>query len=82
MTAATVTRYDEVHDPMVEVVLLEASDGETYVSRKFSTVLQVLATAQVDDDGEINATISGRTVTINAAGMTDKAITLQLRGLR
>jgi hypothetical protein len=62
-----------------ECVLLEVTDGETYNSR-LSTPLFALATANVDDDGEINCTISGRVVTINAAGMTDKKIALLVKG--
>ena len=62
-----------------EMVVLEASDGETYVS-KLSTPVAAFACANVDDDGEINCVISGRTVTINAAGMTDKRIALLIKG--
>ena len=33
MTAATETEYIEVHDPGREVVILTATDGETYTSK-------------------------------------------------
>jgi len=62
-----------------ELVVLEVSDGETYVS-KLSSPIAALAVANVDDDGAINCVISGRTVTINAAGMTDKRIALLIKG--
>lgn len=62
-----------------EMVVLEVTDAETYVS-KLSVPVAAFATANVDDDGEINCTISGRTITINAAGMTDKRIALLIKG--
>jgi hypothetical protein len=78
MTAATVTtRFEgaKAH----EYVNLTVTDGETFVS-KLGTPEQAYATAQEDDDGEINCTISGRTITINAAGMTDVLIALHVVG--
>ena len=78
MTAATVTTKFEGH-LATECVLLEVTDGETYTSR-LSKPLAAFATAQVDDDGEIWCSISGRTITIGAAGMTDKAIALYIVG--
>ena len=62
-----------------EVVTLTCSDGETYVS-SLSKPLAAFATANADNDGEINCTISGRTITINAAGMTDVLIALLIKG--
>ena len=58
---------------------LTVTDGETFVS-KLGTVYQVFLTAAADDDGELNATISGRTVTINAAGMTDVLVSVMVVG--
>lgn len=78
MAAATILNsYDMTlaQDP----VILEVTDGETYVS-KLSAVEFAIATANVDDDGEINCVCSGRTVTINASGMTDKKIALVCYG--
>lgn len=80
MTAATVTtRFD---GPVLaeELVNLTVSDGETYTS-KLSHPYVAFATAQADNDGEINCTISGRTITINAAGMSDVLIGLLIKGL-
>lgn len=79
MPAATVTERIELFMPGQEEVVLEVTDGETYPSR-LGTVKAAFATANVDDDGEVNCTISGQTVTINAAGMTDKKIVLHLTG--
>jgi len=62
-----------------EVVTLTCSDGETYVS-SLSKPLVAFATANADNDGEINCVISGRTITINAAGMTDVLIALLIKG--
>lgn len=75
------TILDALSGPVLaeECVILEVSDGETYQSRLSAPVL-ALATANVDDDGEINCVISGRTITINAAGMTDKKIALLIKG--
>ena len=80
MAAATITRYLEVNDPTCEVVVLTASDGETYVSKKFATILAAVATANSDDDAELNVTYTGGTTTINFASVTDKLVTLVLWG--
>lgn len=83
MTAATITNKVEVNDPVKEVVVLTATDTETYVSRKFSTVLAVQATFNEDLgalDLPISCDVSGATVTINCTGVTDKLICLVLYG--
>lgn len=78
MTAATIAnKYREALAE--EVVVLTCSDGETYTS-SLSKPLVAFATAQADNDGEINCTISERTITINAAGMTDVSIALLIKG--
>lgn len=80
MAAATVTKIYTEH-LAEEVVVLECSDGETYESILSKPVV-AFATAQADNDGEINCTISGRTITINAASMTDVSIALYIRGYK
>jgi len=80
MTEATVTSRLENNDPTTEVVTLTVSDGETYVSKKFASLLAAVATANADDDAAINVTLSGGTATINFASVTDKLITLVLWG--
>lgn len=84
MAAATVTRdlTDQVHDPNKEVVVLTASDGETYQSKIFSTILAAQVTGNEDVDAHLNVTYSGQTATINYAGQTDKLVTLTLYGDR
>jgi len=78
MTAATVSnKYREALAE--ELVILTCTDGETYTS-SLSKPLAAFATAQADNDGEINCTISGRTITVNAAGMTDVNIALLIKG--
>ncbi len=82
MVAATVTTkvYNWCHNPNMEVVVLTASDGETYVSTKFKTILGAIASGNEDQDAHINVTYSGSTATVNYAGMTDKLVTLVLFG--
>jgi len=82
MTAADVTDRLEVHDPNVEVVLLTATDGETYVSKKFGKIRAVQVSANSDVDAYLNASWSGGTVTINWVGQTDKVCTLTIYGTR
>jgi hypothetical protein len=78
MTAATVNNRYKEH-LAEEVIIATVSDGET-VTSSLSKPLVALATAQADDDGEINCTISGRTITVNAAGMTDVKIAILVKG--
>ena len=80
MTEATVTTKLEVNDPTCEVVVLTASDGETYISKKFGTITGAQITANSDVDADINVTFSGGTATINWASQTDKVCTLTLYG--
>ena len=84
MAAATITTkvYEHDHLPSREVVVLTVSDGETYTSVKFKTLLGALATANADDDAELNVTLSGQVATINWASVTDKLITLELFGIK
>jgi hypothetical protein len=82
MVAATITTNLEAHDPMRETVLLEVSDGETYTSKKFGSILAAHATGNADVDAHLNVTFSGAVATINYAGQTDKAVTLTLFGLK
>jgi len=80
MVAATEIAYIEVADPSKEVVTLEVTDGETFKSRKFTTILAATASGNEDIDAHINVTFSGQTATINYAAQTDKDITLTLYG--
>ena len=85
MTAATVTSRLEVNDPCKEVVILTATDAETYVSRKFGTVVAVQATLMEDTTTlsiPLSCAISSGTVTINCAGLSDKKVCLTLYGYK
>ncbi len=82
MAAATI--IDQVnewfHMPGMEVVTLTVSDGETYTSNKFAAIRAAIATANADDDAELNVTFTGAVATINWASVTDKKATLVLWG--
>lgn len=70
------------HTPGEESVTLTVSDGETYQSKKFKTILYAQVSANADDDAALNVTFSGSTATINWAGVTDKALSLTLKGIQ
>lgn len=80
MTAATVTRRFETQAIGVEVVQLTLTDGETYVSRKFATILAAVVSGNEDNDAHINVTFSDGTATVNYASQTDEKVTLVLYG--
>lgn len=80
MTAATVTKRFETQSPGIEVVQLTLTDGETYVSRKFGTILAAVVSGNEDNDAHINVTFSGQTATVNYASMSDELVTLVLYG--
>lgn len=83
MTAATITDYIEVMDPNVEVVVLTATDGETYTSKKFGSVRSFQATLNEDTGAlsiPISGSVSGATVTLNCTGLSSQKVCLELRG--
>lgn len=84
MTAATVTEYVQTGLPSIEVVRLTATNDETYVSRKFETILGAIATANVDDGTldleDIQVSFSSGTATIHCASASDSLMTLVLFG--
>ena len=82
MTAATVTT--RIDGPVLaeENVILTVSDGETFVS-KLSKPLVVQITSSEDMASETNSasySISGRTITIYADGVSDKLMALTIKG--
>lgn len=83
MTEATVTTRLEVNTPTEEVVILDADDTETYVSKKFGTVIAAQATL-MEDTGALSIPlslgISGNIVTINCTGLSGDAVCLTLYG--
>jgi len=83
MTEATVTTRLEVNDPVSEVVLLTVTDGETYISKKFGTVVAVQATFNEDQGSltyPISCAISSGTVTLHCEGLSDQKVCLTLHG--
>jgi len=83
MTAATITERLEVNDPVIEVVILTASDTNTYVSRKFGEVKGAIATIMEDAGAlsiPLSLDVSGATVTINCTGLSSLKVCLTLYG--
>jgi hypothetical protein len=83
MTAATVTKRLEVNDPTQEVVILTASDANTYTSKKFGSVEGVQATIMEDAGAlsiPLSVDVSGATVTLNATGLSSLKVCLTLYG--
>ena len=83
MTAATITTAIVTHEPDHEYVVLTASDGETYVSLKFGTLLYAQA-GWMEDMGAgttpVSCAISTNTVTLHLDGAVDKKIALHIVG--
>lgn len=83
MAAATVTARLEVNDPVTEVVVVTASDTNTYVSKKFGSVTAVQATIMEDAATlsiPLSCDVSGATVTINCTGLSALKVCLTLYG--
>jgi hypothetical protein len=83
MAAATDIVRIERNDPTSEVVIVTASDTETYTSKKFGTVDAVQATIMEDAGAltiPLSCGVSGGVVTINATGLTDLKCCLTLYG--
>jgi len=87
MTEATVTTRLNVNSPIKEVVVLTASDTNTYISKKFGSVTAVQATLNEDTttlDVPVSCAISGGTVTLHCSGastiLASKKVCLTLYG--
>ena len=80
MTAATLIELIDTYVPGWEVVRLEVTDGETYVTKKLGVITAALVMGNEDVDAHINVTWSGTTATVNYASQTDKDVTLWLFG--
>jgi len=89
MADATIELFVEGLPPSIEVVRLEATDGDLYKSRKFKYVTAATLCMNEDsdsahpnveneDDTEIDGT--SQTVQLNLNGITDKTVTLTLYG--
>jgi len=83
MTAATVTEKLETNDPTVEVVILTASNANTYVSKKFGVVKGAQATI-FEDAGTVtypvSCAVSGATVTLHCDELSSQKVCLTLYG--
>ena len=80
MAEATLVEQLEVFQPGIEVVTLEVTDGETWASRFLGVIKSAHVDLNENDDGAHNVTFSGATATMNLAGVTNKNVTLTLRG--
>ena len=83
MTAATVTTRLDVNNPSEEVVVLTATDTNTYTSKKFGKVTAAQATIMEDVTTlslPLSLGISGAVVTINCTGLSAKKICMTLYG--
>jgi len=83
MAAATITSRIPTYSTNEEHVVLTITDGETFESGKFATVLAVdfsfnedMATLAVVP----GFAISGNTITFHCTGVTDKLVSVRLRG--
>jgi len=83
--AATVTTRLDVNNPTEEVVVLTASDTNTYTSKKFGKVRAVQAT-MMEDEGALSIPLSiafsGGTITINCTGLSSSKICVTLYGTK
>lgn len=84
MAAATITNRIPTYSTNEEHVVLTITDGETFTSEKFQTVNAVdfcfnedMATLAVVP----GFAISGATITFHCTGVTDKLVSVRLRGL-
>lgn len=83
MVAATVTTRLDVNNPCEEVVVLTATDTNTYTSKKFGKVIAAQASLMEDTTTlsiPLSLGISGAVVTINCTGLSAKKVCLTLYG--
>jgi len=82
MTAATISTRIPTFSTKNEMVVLEATDGETFESEKFGTVDWARATLMEDGGTSLSipcsVAISGAEVTVHCNGMSDKDVLLEL----
>ena len=83
MTAASLVTYLDINNPIKEVVLVTATTGYTYTSKKFGTVLGGHATLN-EDSGTLTIplglAITGNVVVIHATGLAGEQVCLELYG--
>ena len=85
MTAADVLTKanSQTHISGMEVVVLTASDDETYDSKIFSKIIGAIATTNTDVGSqatETAVTFTGKTATLRNSNLSDSTVTLILFG--
>lgn len=85
MTAADilVAANSFTHIAGMEVVVLTASDDETYESKRFAKIIGAIATTNTDVGSqatETAVTFSGATATLRNGDLSDSTVTLVLFG--
>lgn len=88
MAEADILKYIDVQIPTMEVVMLEATDTETYLSRKFEKVQAAVACWNENQDDTIsvcnsdNEPIDGtdNEVRLNSSTLSNHAVLLVLWG--
>ncbi len=87
MTAATITTKDPgvIYDE--ENVVLTVSDGETYTTQMSNPITCQLTWLESTEfssiaDNDVSCTISTRTITIAATGVSDKKAALCIKGYK
>jgi len=79
MANATVTRIVETNNPQEETVVLTASDGEIYTSRKFNTIQGAVGTLNGTTGTANSVSFSGTMAKVHGS-FTDQLYTLTLVG--
>ena len=83
MTATTVTDRLDINDPTVEVLVVTATNEDTYTCRKFGVVRAVQGTIMEDTTTlsiPLSFDISGAAITINCTGLSAKKVCLTIYG--
>ena len=86
--AATITKYIDIQIPAMEVVMLSATDADTYKSRKFKYVEGAIACINEDTNDSIsvcnsdNSPIDGTndTIRLNGSSLSTTGVILFLFG--
>lgn len=84
MAAATITKRIPTFNTGEEHVVLTVTDGETFVSEKFGLAVDAVDFCFNEDMGALAVVpgfaISGTTITFHCTGVTDKLVSVRLKG--
>ena len=85
MVAATIltAANSQTHIAGMEIVVLTASDDETYDSKRFAKITGAIATTNDDVSSQATETavaFSGKTATLHNSNLSDTTVTLLLFG--